>query len=285
VPDAQVLNWPTVIDMIAKWSIEFPTTARVYGVPRGGSVVAGLLACEGIRVVDTAEEATHIIDDIEDSGRTRRTWEERYPDKAFMSLVGPTKRWVVFPWEGSVESDRADTITRMIQQIGDDPTRVGVEDTPERVARSWEELFSGYGPGPSLRWFEDDSDEMVVVRNIQFFSTCEHHMLPYFGSADVAYIPNGQVIGLSKIPRLVKHLARRMTIQERLSREIGETIAAGPGNNEAMPIGVAVHMTGQHLCMMARGVEETQAVAETNWLTGAFRNEDAARAEFMRGVK
>ncbi len=170
-------------------------------------------------------------------------------------------------------------IKAMIEAIGDNPTRAGMLETPNRVVRSWSELFSGYQHEIDLKWFEDDTDEMVIVRDIEFFSTCEHHMLPFFGSADVAYIPNGAVVGLSKIARLVDNHARRFQIQERLARDIGESLQHG--SEQYPPQGVAVRLRAQHLCMKARGAKQNNAIMETNYLTGAYRNNAAARNEFL----
>ena len=167
----------------------------------------------------------------------------------------------------------------MIEAIGDDPSRAGMLETPNRVVRSWSELFSGYGPKIDLKWFEDDTDEMVIVRDIEFFSTCEHHMLPFFGTADVGYIPNGAVVGLSKIARLVDNHARRFQIQERLARDIGESLQHGSA--QYPPQGVAVRLKAQHLCMKARGAKQNNAIMETNYLVGAFRESVAARNEFL----
>ena len=170
-------------------------------------------------------------------------------------------------------------VKSIIQAIGDDPTRAGMLETPNRVVRSWSELFSGYTNEIDLKWFEDDTDEMVIVRDIEFFSTCEHHMLPFFGTADVGYIPNGAVVGLSKIARLVDNKARQFQIQERLARDIGNSLQNAA--TEYPPLGVAVVRKGQHLCMQARGVRQQNAVMETNYLTGIFRESISAKQEFL----
>ena len=170
------------------------------------------------------------------------------------------------------------TVRSLIAHIGDDASRDGVLDTPERVVRSWSELFSGYGQPPTLTWFEDNSDEMIISHGIAFYSTCEHHMLPFFGTAHVGYIPNGKVIGISKLSRIVNHYSRRLQIQERMARQIGESLA-----DEVA--GVAVHVEGQHMCMMARGVRQHNALMTTNYLTGVFRQNPDTRAEFFTAIK
>ena len=183
--------------------------------------------------------------------------------------------------ENNIEAQ--EMVRNLIRYIGDDPDRAGMEETPARGVNSWGELFGGYCRSGSdvLKWFEDDTSEMVIVRDIEFFSTCEHHMLPFFGTADVGYIPNGAVVGLSKIARLVDVYARRFQIQERLAREIAEALAVEDGRATA-PLGVAVQIRASHLCMQARGVRQLSAKMETNFLTGVFLLEDSARAEFLR---
>jgi GTP cyclohydrolase I len=171
-----------------------------------------------------------------------------------------------------------DLVRELIQQIGDDPTRDGLMDTPERVVRSWGELFAGYGEEvPRLQWFTDDTDEMIISTGITLYSTCEHHLLPFFGTAVIGYIPRGKVIGISKLSRVVNHFSRRLQIQERLTRQIGELL-------EPDVAGVAVHIEAQHLCMMARGVNQQGSTMVTNYLTGPFRNSPEARLEFLTAV-
>jgi len=171
-------------------------------------------------------------------------------------------------------------VADMIHYIGDDPTREGLYATPERVVKSWDELFAGYKIIPSslMTWFLDDTDEMVMSKNIQFFSTCEHHLLPFFGHVDIAYIPDGKVLGLSKFSRIVEAYSRRLQIQENLTREIAELL-------EPYTQGVAVHIEAQHLCMMARGVRQNSSTMVTNKLTGHFLNDASARAEFLGAVQ
>ena len=275
------LTWGEVFELVN--NLDIPK-GSVYGIPRGGSIVAGLCQLlRGVDVAPTPDEAAWIIDDLIDSGRTRKKWNEKY-EKPFVTLlnkqVDKNLGWIEFPWEESSEVDAEDNVTRILEHLGEDVTRDGLLETPKRVARSWSELYSGYNAnaGDQLKWFEDNTDEMVVVRGVQFYSTCEHHMLPFFGEVDIAYIPNGAILGVSKLARLVEVYARRLQVQERLARQIGEALQ---DTKENAPLGVAVHMTGKHLCMMARGVKQQQAEMETNYLTGAFRTKAAARAEFF----
>jgi GTP cyclohydrolase I len=168
--------------------------------------------------------------------------------------------------------------------LGEDPERDGLERTPHRVARSLRFLTKGYGEDPvtilNNALFDVTYDEMVVVKDIDFFSLCEHHLLPFFGRAHVAYIPNGKVVGLSKIPRLVEMFARRLQVQERLSMQIAETI-----EKVLAPKGVAVVIESVHLCMMMRGVEQQNAFAITSSLKGAFQADPKTRSEFMELIR
>jgi len=177
-----------------------------------------------------------------------------------------------------------DLITRLLVGIGEDPAREGLLKTPERVARSMEYLTSGYRTNVADvingALFTVDYNEMVIVRDIDFYSLCEHHMLPFFGKCHVAYIPNGKVIGLSKVPRLVDMFARRLQLQERMTNEIAETI-----RDTIQPLGVAVVCEGTHLCMAMRGVEKQQSTTVTSAMLGSFRNDARTRSEFLQLIK
>jgi GTP cyclohydrolase I len=172
----------------------------------------------------------------------------------------------------------------ILQGLGENPDRNGLEQTPHRVARSLRFLTKGYAEDPvtilNNALFDVTYDEMVLVKDIDFFSLCEHHMLPFFGRAHVAYIPNGKVVGLSKIPRLVEMFARRLQVQERLTMEIAETI-----EKVLAPKGVAVVVESVHLCMMMRGVEQQNAFAITSSLKGAFQADPKTRSEFMELIR
>jgi GTP cyclohydrolase I len=171
-------------------------------------------------------------------------------------------------------------ITGLLKELGEDPGRDGLERTPLRVAKSMRFFTSGYGEDPKEvlngALFEVDYDEMVLVKDIEFYSLCEHHMLPFFGRVHVAYIPNGKVLGLSKIPRLVELFARRLQVQERLTVNIAETL-----EELLSPKGVAVVTESIHLCMMMRGVQQQNASATTSSLRGEFEDDPKTRAEFM----
>ena len=172
----------------------------------------------------------------------------------------------------------------MLKELGEDPGRDGLLKTPGRVARSLRFLTSGYEQSPheilNNALFEVSYDEMVVVKDIDFYSLCEHHLIPFFGRAHVAYIPNGKVVGLSKIPRLVEMFARRLQVQERMTTEIAETI-----EEVLHPKGVGVVVEASHLCMMMRGVERQNAYAISSSLKGSFSEDSKTRSEFMELIR
>jgi len=177
--------------------------------------------------------------------------------------------------------DQLEKITRnLIETIGEDPSREGLLKTPKRVAKSWEYFSEGYRADLNNiineAVFHEDCSEMVVVRDIEFFSMCEHHMIPFFGRAHVGYLPNGKVIGLSKIPRIVDMFSRRLQLQERLTSQVANSL-----EEVLKPIGVAVVMEGRHLCMQMRGVEKQNSYASTSAMLGQFRKSAETRAEFL----
>lgn len=171
-------------------------------------------------------------------------------------------------------------VKQILEHIGEDPTREGLIDTPKRVAKAWEFMTSGYKEDPKeiiqKALFTSSNDEMIVVKDIEFYSHCEHHMLPIIGKAHVAYIPNGKVIGLSKIPRVVDVFARRLQIQEQLTEQIADAI------NEAIkPKGVAVVIDARHMCMEMRGVQKICSTTVTSALRGIFKKEKKTKDEFL----
>lgn len=177
-----------------------------------------------------------------------------------------------------------DLITRLLMELGEDPSREGLVRTPKRVEKALRFLTSGYHADVDEvlngALFTVDYSEMVIVRDIDFYSLCEHHLLPFFGRCHVAYIPNGRVIGLSKIPRLVEIFARRLQLQERMTNEIAETI-----RTKINPLGVAVVCEGTHLCMAMRGVEKQNSYTITSAMVGAFRDHARTRMEFLELLK
>lgn len=176
-----------------------------------------------------------------------------------------------------------DSVYNLLLNIGEDPERQGLQRTPERVARMYDELTAGYHTDPvkliNDALFDVEYNEMVVVKDIEFYSLCEHHMLPFLGKAHVAYIPEGKVIGLSKIPRIVDLFARRLQVQERMTQQIAEFI-----DQVLHPQGVAVVIEGAHMCSMMRGVKKANASMVTSALLGTFKSDQKTRAEFMNHI-
>ena len=177
-----------------------------------------------------------------------------------------------------------DIIRQLLSALGEDASREGLLNTPRRVEKALTFLTSGYKADVDTMLnnalFSVDYNEMVIVRDIDFYSLCEHHLLPFFGKCHVAYIPNGKVVGLSKIPRLVDIFARRLQVQERLTSEIANTLLA-----KIQPLGVAVVTEATHLCMSMRGVEKQNSVAVTSAMLGAFREDARTRAEFLNLIR
>ena len=246
-------------------------------------------------MTDNPELADYFIDDIIDTGKTMERYAQKYGDKPFFALVsklssfGPegisksrfAGEWIVFPWEGGTDGSIEDNVIRMLQFIGEDPTREGLKDTPSRVAKAWQEWFCGYAMEPKevLKTFEDGAngvDEMVVVR-APVYSFCEHHIAPIFGHATVAYIPNGKIVGLSKLARLVNVFSRRLQVQERLTQQIADAL-----QENLNPKGVGVLISARHMCMESRGVNINDGKPTiTSALRGAIKDKPEARAEFL----
>jgi len=174
-----------------------------------------------------------------------------------------------------------EAIEQILRLVGENPNREGLRQTPLRVAKSWEFLTSGYRQDVQRvlngAVFTEKYDEMVIVKDIDFFSVCEHHLLPFYGKAHIAYIPTGKILGLSKIPRIVEIFSRRLQVQERLTRQIADTLF-----DTLEPDGVAVVIEARHLCMMMRGVEKQNSVATTSAMLGSFREDERTRNEFLK---
>jgi GTP cyclohydrolase I len=177
--------------------------------------------------------------------------------------------------------DILEQITRnLLKEIGENPDREGLLKTPSRVAKTWKLFSKGYNQNLediiNNAIFEEDAKDMIIVRDIEFFSLCEHHLLPFFGKAHVGYIPSGKIVGLSKIPRIIDMFARRLQVQERLTHQIADAIM-----NAIDPLGVAVVMEGRHMCMQMRGVEKQNSFASTSAMLGQFRKSSETRSEFL----
>jgi GTP cyclohydrolase IA len=274
----------------------------IYGVPRGGIPVAiALSAATGIPMVDSLDVHTYgevlIVDDIVDSGTTRLKYSEY--DFAALCCKNTTPKearriysaseeteWVEFFWEVN-ESPATDAVTRLIEYIGEDPCREGLLETPKRVIKAYEFMFSGYKQHPEdiIKTFDSGGyDQMVLLKDIEMYSFCEHHMVPFFGKAHVAYIPNDRVIGISKLARLVDMYSRRLQIQERLGQQVVDALM-----KYLKPRGAACIIEAQHLCMRMRGVEKQNSEMVTSSLRGLFLDDSdigrASREELMRLIK
>lgn len=266
---------------------------KIYPIPRGG-IPAAYLVLDRLHsinrattIVENPNEADIFIDDLIDSGYTMKRYCEEFPGIPFWALFDKMesgdKLWYVFPWEQNEGQNfsAADIPTRLLQFIGEDTSRGGLKETPERFLKAWDFWSKGYNQNPKdiFKTFEDGAEqynEMVLVKNIPVYSHCEHHLAPFFGVAHVAYIPNGRIVGLSKINRLVDLFARRLQVQERLTRQIADTI-----NDELNPAGVAVTLECRHLCMESRGICQQGHSTTTSAMLGVFMDKPAVRAEFM----
>lgn len=213
----------------------------------------------------------------------------RFGDEEWLIFQSDPETVFVLP-EMRVAPERADAhaaiaeaVRTILVNVGEDPLRQGLLKTPERVARAYDELLSGYTVDPIAlvngALFETAYQDMVIVKDIEFYSLCEHHMLPFFGKAHVAYIPDGRVLGLSKVPRIVEMYARRLQLQERMTHEIADFI-----QDVAHPRGVAVLVTAQHMCAMMRGVGQTASKMMTQVMYGAFED-DAVRAHLLARLR
>lgn len=207
---------------------------------------------------------------------------------SFEPHLGAEKLLAKNAGNGLLNDDRvnefAELVRRQLELIGEDPTRDGLLRTPMRVAKAYEFLTRGYWIDPKQvlndALFDVKSDEMVIVKDIDFYSLCEHHLLPFFGKCHIAYLPSAKVVGLSKLPRLVEVFARRLQVQERMTTEIAQVI-----DELIKPLGVAVVIEAQHLCMAMRGVEKQNSYALTSSMLGAFRDDARTRAEFLDLIK
>lgn len=266
---------------------------KVFGVPRGGVPVAYLLTAMYVmhfQLVENANEAEVFVDDIIDSGSTMRRYCDEFPGRAFFALIDKTDKneayldqWVVFPWEVTDEGNdesATDIVVRLLQYIGEDVNRGGLLETPKRVLKAWKHWTSGYGAdiGKLLKTFTDGAEQTdeMVVRVVPFYSHCEHHMAAIIGHAVVAYIPDGKIVGLSKIDRVVDAFARRLQVQERLTTQIADAIW-----EHLEPKGVGVWINARHLCIESRGVQNAESSTDTLALRGVFKENLSTRAEFL----
>ncbi len=248
-----------------------------YGVPRGGEICVQLLP-KANRAL-TPETADVILDDLIDSGATREEYIAKY-EKPFIALFDKqtdsryTDRWIQFPWEDTADRDVEDHARRIIQAF-DDGNREGLQDTPRRYIKFLREFTSP--PEFNFTTFEAEGyQQMIVQRNIPFFSLCEHHLAPFHGVGHIAYIPNKRIVGLSKLARTLETFSRRFQNQERITNQVADFLM-----NELDPMGVGVVIEAEHLCMTMRGVKKSGATTQTSKLTGIFLSQAEVRQEFL----
>lgn len=251
---------------------------KFYGIPRGGQHCMNRLPVH--QRAASPEEADHLLDDLIDSGTTRRKWLERYPEKQFFALydkLTDTKlgdQWLKFPWEESGEQDAEENMRRVIQAF-DDGNREGLVETPKRYIKFLNEFLSP----PEFNFTTFDSEghsQMIVQIDIPFYSLCEHHLAPFFGKAHIAYIPNKRIVGLSKLARTLETYSRRFQNQERITEQVAARLM-----EELDPLGVGVVLEAEHLCMAMRGVRKANTKTRTSALRGVFESEPEVRAEFL----
>ena len=277
----------------------------IYGIPQGGTALAMELSrLLGKRIIDTMElpewekECVLIVDDLVDSGATLARFPEyitatlhikkHTPQNAWPTFhISQVDDWITYWWEATEERSIQDNITRILQFIGEDPTREGLLKTPDRVVKSWGKIFEGYKMDPAAIFttFEPDGyNQLVLLKNVEFYSNCEHHIQPFFGKAHIGYIAQDRIVGISKLARLLDIYARRLQIQERIGQQVTSDLM-----KYLKPAGAACIIEAEHLCMRCRGVEKQNSVMVTSSLTGRFLEDTdagrAARAELMGLIK
>lgn len=281
------LTWDEIDRLVEALAARLPENSCCWGVPRGGSVVAAMLRSNhGINITADWTEATVAVDDIIDSGRTARHVWDRHGLKVEALIVKETADWIVFPWEGTeLSEDAENTVTRFLQQIGEDPNRRELERMPRRVVNYWERLFSGYSYGVDeiselLRNGNGSpspapgQDGMVFLPGIPYVSSCEKHLLPFFGTAWVGYVATVDRPHPANVPMLVNALSRRLQVQDRLTGQICDSLASRTE-------GAAVLLVGNYLCPMVQGRLDRRAVSETTAFVGRFRDAPELQHRFL----
>lgn len=270
---------------IIKLEKRLKPNSNVYGVPKNGVFVSLALANYGHTIVSDPFQADYIVDDLVDSGKTRDKF--RKYGLPFLTLVEKKdNEWIKF-WFEKEENDVAESITRIIESIGEDPKRDGLSGTPERITKMYKEMFRGYDKEqkPKITIFKNGSDgliydEMIIDRG-DFYSQCEHHMVPFFGNYWFAYIPDKKIVGLSKVARIVDYYSAKLQVQERLVKEILDEL-----EKELDPLGIALIMEGEHLCKTMRGVRKKGKMTTVD-LRGVFRDAEPRNEllNFINGGK
>lgn len=264
-----IVTW----EEIKRRCLSLDKNLKYYGVPRGGQYIAAML-----NPVDTINEADVIIDDLIDSGATQKKYEQY--NKTFIGLFNKQtetelkNKWLVYPWECN-EIPAEDNFIRILQSLGEDVKREGLLETPKRYIKFLRDFLES--KDFNFTTFDaEGTDEMIIQKNIPFYSLCEHHVLPFFGFANIAYIPDKKIIGLSKLARCVDFYANRLQNQERITAQIAERL-----QKEIQPLGVAVSLKAMHLCMNMRGVKKYDTWTTTSKLTGVFKDNATTRNEFL----
>ena len=313
--EIQVITWAEVQKTVRFWNDIIRSTKDrefkvIVGVSRGGIIPAYMLArllhvpeiaeYKEVKIVNPftcdwmdeyKDEKVILVDDIRDSGTTISYFQdvakERNIDLDVYTLITGIEKvagtWYVFPWETKEDTTggREQAVTALLRSVGEDPNREGLKDTPKRVSKMYDELCAGYKQDPkeilSATFATGEYDEMIVLKDIPFASLCEHHMLPFRGVAHFAYIPDKEVVGVSKIARLVDCFAKRLQIQERMTAQIGKAF-----EDIIKPKGVGVIVEAAHECMIIRGIKKEGSKMVTSYLSGAFRDDVSTREEFLR---
>lgn len=257
-------------------------------IPRGGRPVAERLSeLLNLPILTHHTKKSLVVDDVIDSGKTIGDYHNCHRAVLLVKnnltnevnyYAEKVEGWIVFPWENTDE-DMTSLLSRIVQYLGEDVNRDGLKETPKRILASWKHLFSGYNKDPKelLKTFDKDTyDQMVLLKNIEFYSMCEHHMMPFFGSAHIAYIPNDKVIGISKLARLLEVYSRRLQIQERIGEQVTSFLT-----KELNAKGAGCILEARHLCMTARGVEKQHSVMITSSLKGSMLEDQKTREEFL----
>ena len=267
------ITWGEILARVGTWD----KSLKYYGVPRGGQYIAALLnPCE------TPEQADVIVDDLIDSGATLEKWKAKYPHKQFKAVFDKRTElqgeWLKFPWEEDGATDVQEHMARVIQYF-DNANREGLKETPQRYIKFLKEFLSP--PEFNFTTFDGEgADEMIIQTNIPFYSLCEHHLAPFFGVGHIAYVPNGKIVGLSKLARTLEFYARRFQNQERITSQVAERL-----QKELDAKGVAVVLKAQHLCMALRGAKKPDVWTTTSKMVGVFKDDLNARNEFMHLIK
>ena len=258
----------------------------IYAIPRGGVPIGMYLASKlNLELVDKIEQATLVVDDLIDSGNTTKDIKNdiavlyiksHSPEPTY--YVDKIDGWIELPYENTTK-DEEDIVIRLLEVLGENPNREGLKETPKRVLKFYRQFLNP--PEYNFTVFDSEGyDEMIVQDNIPFYSLCEHHLAPFFGTATVAYIPNGKIVGLSKLARTVEWYAGNLQNQERITHQIANRL-----QEELNPLGVAVTLKAKHLCMEMRGVKTHDVYTTTTKLLGFFKDKPDTRDEYLRSMK